>query len=127
MTNFFINELLYFTILFVIGFSLKKVFKSNLQNAFIAQIAACIVVIHFLIGLSFSLSSTKRIWFPFLLDINEWSSRARHDYDVENLITSLTIVYFVNACFLIWGLYGLRKSIRRLGKETKDIGNKDIQ
>ncbi len=116
MIHFFANEIIYFSLLMVLGYSVKKIFKLSVKGKTLVTILLLLVTLHFIISLSVNLFGRGEIWFPFFVNVTKDFPNPNHDYDIQNFMLAMVSVYFVNGFIIIWCV---ARMLRMFGKSKE--------
>ncbi len=109
MFDLIVNELVYLTIIVAVLFIIERFSNTVLKFKKKISLSLVIVSIHFLTSFTLTLLNIADIWFPFIFNINSDFPRPEHEFDMQNLIFALVLVYSVNLFGLLWGLYNYFK------------------
>lgn len=110
MITFIVNEIIFFLLIFILGYLLKVAFKSKTpSNSFIASASALIISSYFLIAITGTLIGHAGITFPLLIDFQRDIPEPRYDYDLENFFFAIGSLYVIN---MVVNILSLLKIIR---------------
>ena len=104
MLDFFVNEVVYFLLLFTLFLLVKRIFQLKVKNKSLIAVCVFVVSLHFLIVLTANIFYSRELYFPFLIDFKNDFPKAKYDYDIGNGILILYTVCFGNLIALMWGI-----------------------
>lgn len=107
MFDLIINEVIYLIIIAVLLYFIGRLRNQVIKLKKIIAISVVIVSIHFLTSFTLTLGNVADIWFPFILNIKSDFPKPKQDYDIQNLLFFLIVLYSLNFFGLIWGLINL--------------------
>lgn len=107
MFDLIINEVIYLIIIAVVLYFIGRLRNQVIKLKKIIAISVVIVSIHFLTSFTLTLWNVADIWFPFILNINSDFPKPKLDYDIQNLLFALIVIYSLNFFGLVWGLINL--------------------
>lgn len=108
MIEFFLNELLYLLLAFLLLFTIRAIVKKPKANR-VFPIAVVIISFHSLMYFTLLLVNSGSIWYPDLVRIKSTTDESGIDLGFGNFISNVLIIYLINIICLVLALTGLFK------------------
>ena len=106
MIEFFLNELLYLVLVFLLLHTIRALIKKPKANK-IFPLAVAIVSFHSLMYFTLLLANSDSIWYPDLIRIKTKTAKSGIDLGFGNFISNIIITYLINIICIVLALIGL--------------------
>lgn len=108
MIEILINEVLSIILLYLLGRVILKLSRTSFDARKLFFIIVLVITSYYQLIFILDFFGVS-IWLPIVFDINLPFLKAKHDYDVANLILNFIIFFGVNIIFLVWAITRLSK------------------